>query len=403
MQAISRAHRLGQQKTVLVLRLVSLGPEVQGSFLLGEKGDVRGVEEIQGEREPKSADDDRKIKSNHDRSYHINDHNGDNDSKISNNDNCKDIDIDIDEKKNIAPDINQKSFSRGRILSVEQQMLRTAAQKLLTEKLVLAQGMFDMGTSLGKNVLKNSSILQNTICDSFGKEKEKDKDKDKDTIASLFEINNGYNDNDNEEESVTMECSPSTYEKNSSRTLSMSLNSSENKDYFLWLQSVCDRGDNDKPSFSSATSPSSSASTSTSTAKSYPISHGIFRSDLMNLYNTPKEIMDWCVWLEAVAVSQSDRNDLQSFMESSLNLSSSSSSSLSCYSKADKNIKSSSSSSSSSSSRNINGSSGSSSNHIVSGSNGISGDSSNRMISGRKRANGSLSENSMWFKVRTYI
>ena len=441
LQAISRAHRLGQQKTVLVLRLVSLGPEVQGPSLIGTKGNVRGVGEVQRVEGLDGAIDE-KINGCHDKSYTHHHDNIENVSKKSNTDSYDDNaddNIDDNDKRNID---KRMSLSKGRILSVEQQMLRTAAQKLFTEKLVLAQGMFDMGTSVGKNVLQDTNISQDTMCDTFvpysvsnntvtkmeEKERGKEKDKDKDTIASLFAENETGN--EDEEEYAPMESSPSTFKENSSRIFSMSLNSSENEDYFLWLKTICDRGDIEQssliptlPSSSSSSSTSlpfsSSISTSTSlpsfsssstsislpssTAKSYPISHGVFRSDLMKLYNTPEEIMDWCTWLKAVAVSPSDRNDLQTFEEcSSSNLSYSSSSALSYNSNTFNN----SSSSSSSNNNNNNSSSSSDNNNNMSSSSDIisgSGGSSSRMATSRKRANGSLSENSMWFKVRTCV
>jgi hypothetical protein len=41
-----------------------------------------------------------------------------------------------------------KQTSKQRIISVEQKMQRTAAQKLAAERLVLGRGIFDMGSSM---------------------------------------------------------------------------------------------------------------------------------------------------------------------------------------------------------------------------------------------------------------
>ena len=342
--------------------------------------------------------------------------------------------------------------TKHRILSVEQQMLRTAAQKLLTEKLVLAQGMFDMGTSLGENLPQNSIIPgsgkdsknRNYSVGDNGTEKTKEKEKNRDAIANLFDENEVEFD-----ENFSTELSAPTDNESSLRTFSMSSTLSGSEIYSRWIKSICNRGDRDgedaampasssisssalsltsschsslfsssssssSPSSSSASSSSSSLSLSSSSFPSsstpfcrpFTINHGVFRADLMTLYNTPEEINDWCVWLEAVAVTQSDKNDIKALKKliSSSSCSSSSTSS---------STSSSSSSSSSSSHTSFNSSSSSSSLHLSShnnndshynnnnGCSNISSSNSSSRMTGRKRTSGSLSENSMWFKVRT--
>lgn len=68
-----------------------------------------------------------------------------NDSKNSVNDSVNSVSNSIIsiEKNNK----NKTDKTRIRILSVEQKMLRTAEQKLNAERLILADGVFDMGTA----------------------------------------------------------------------------------------------------------------------------------------------------------------------------------------------------------------------------------------------------------------
>ena len=347
---------------MLVLRLVSLGPEIESRSLTeGMSGSRRG-EEGEMRNTYNGQPDHQDIMNGHDGTMSSGNSNDSSSGSKSGNDQSSTY---------------TTHSTKHRILSVEQQMLRTAAQKLLTEKLVLAQGMFDMGTSLGENLPQNSIIPGNgkdsknrnySVGDN-GTEITKEKEKNRDAIANLFDENEVEFD-----ENFSTELSAPTDNESSLRTFSMSSTLSGSEIYSRWIKSICNRGDRDgedaampasssisssalsltsschsslfsssssssSPSSSSASSSSSSLSLSSSSFPSsstpfcrpFTINHGVFRADLMTLYNTPEEINDWCVWLEAVAVTQSDKNDIKALKKliSSSSCSSSSSSSTS--------------------------------------------------------------------------
>lgn len=101
----SRCHRLGQDKTVLVLRLVSVGPETDMHVHKGGDSDMHVSRGSIGSKQSNNSSSNSNNKSNE-----------------NNEDGSKKIKTKI-----------------SRIVSVEEKMQRTAGGKLQTEKLVLAQ------------------------------------------------------------------------------------------------------------------------------------------------------------------------------------------------------------------------------------------------------------------------
>ena len=307
---MSRAHRLGQTKTVLVIRLVSHGPEREMKRLTGGGGGGGGVDGGGG---------------------------GDGGGGLAGGGGGG--------GERAAMKLSKGFKQSSLIPSVEQKMLQTAAQKLITEKLVLAHGMFDMGTATEKNDKSLNRIKDEKQNKS---QSELKKEKEKDSIVALFEADEG------DDLLSEMERS-SASEVRFGKFFFKSDLMKEKKGYSEWLKNVCERGPGEANAavLSAAAIPSLSTVTIRSTITesaidadentnktnstnnpnnpnnpnilsiptiSYPISDGVFDARIMDLYDSRLEITDWCAWLRAVAVSQRDKSDLDAISSRDKNI-----------------------------------------------------------------------------------
>jgi hypothetical protein len=290
--------------------------------------------------------------------------------------------------------ISGSSTRVARIISVEQKMQRTATQKLQAERLVLAHGLFDMGTSLPA-VKEKEKIKEEE--DALGTKKSSDTS----AIEDLFNENeNGIH--DASPRSDLPPCPEGTSEGHSSTFVYSPGDLMDEESTSKWFTVVCDRGAETgtgrdsssssplhllKPliptsigavsSSSSVSSDCTSASYSTSRNPpvSYPILSGVFESSLMALYSTPREIVDWSEWLRTLSVGESDRDDIDACVKNMLCSVDGSKGSGVIYG---------------SSTRSSSSKSGS----------GSSSRSSSSSMSGRRRNTGLLSEDALWKQVQ---
>jgi hypothetical protein len=401
---------------VLVLRFVSLGPESAVKPLI-EARSTKEEKEEEKEEEKKKCNQRRNGCGNTNGS----DSNGNGDSNgadISGGDSVGSrgycvIDINSMEDPSTSTisgvrgttscTTSSSSTRVSRIISVEQKMQRTATQKLQAERLVLAHGLFDMGTSLSSaKVASKQKVEGDSISadrdSGAGDRKLSGKKSDNSAIEDLF--NENENDNEFYDGSARSDIpvcsegtSEGTAEKHSSTFVYSPGDLIDEESTSKWFTDVCDRGTGRsrgsrshsplnmlKPLLPSSSSGSLSdcipisSSTYRDLPVSYPILSGVFESSLMALYNTQEEIKDWSEWLWTLSIGAPDRDDIESCVKSKLcsddgavgsgfNDGSSSSSSSSC-----------SSSSSSSSSSSI--------------------------LTGRRRNAGLLSEDALWKQVQ---
>jgi hypothetical protein len=285
---------------------------------------------------------------------------------------------------NSGSSISGSSTRVPRIISVEQKMQRTATQKLQAERLVLAHGLFDMGTSL--SAVKEKEKVQPKE-DTIGVKRSSDSS----AVEDLFNENENENENgihDTSPRSDLPPCPEGTSEGHTSTFVYFPGDLIDEESACKWFTDVCDRGRGRgsrsnspleplKPLLptgigavsSSSTLSSDCTSTSISTCRdppvSYPILSGVFESSLMALYSTPREIVDWSEWLRTLSVGGSDRDDIDACVKSML-----------CSGK---------------------GSVGSGFNYAGSSS---SSNSSSSSLSGRRRKTGLLSEDALWKQVQ---